>query len=180
MKQRFTTQTVLIGMALLSVGAIVGYYFLFQEIQTRAVHTSDMQNQIEEAVGRESYLLSLKALITDNKKELAALHDRVVAKDGTGAFLDKIEALGRLASVQVSTDALGVGASGEGTDPFLEQIGLGISVTGSYSSIRYFLNLLEAMPYSITMPSVVLEREGGGTNKGMWRASIKVTALIYK
>lgn len=180
MKSTYSTQVILSSVGLLTVLAIVGYYFLFQSIQDRAIHTSEMQNQIEEAVGRESYLLSLKNVLADNKKELALLSGRVVAKDGTGAFLDKLESLGRLAGVTISTDTLGVGASGEGTDGFIEQIGLGISVTGSYSSVRHFLSLLETVPYSITMPSVSLEQDGGKAGKGLWRGVFKITALIYK
>jgi Tfp pilus assembly protein PilO len=182
MKSTFSTKGLLMGILVFTVVAIMGYYFLFQEIETRTTHTSDMQNQIEEATGREGYLLSLKAMLEDSKTDLSVLDTRLIAHEGTVAFLDRLESLSRFAGVKMSTDSLGVGAAGGEADTFLEQVGLSVSVDGSYSSVRYFLSLIETLPYSITIPSVSLERAGIGVGggKSTWHGSFKITALIHK
>ena len=132
MKSTLTTRTLLSIVALLSVALTGGYYLLFQEIRERATHTSDMHNQIEEAVGREGYLLSLKTTLADVKNDVAFINSRVIGKDATVTFLDRVEGMAKIAGVTLATDARG--RSGwEGVDGFLEQIGL-VFCRRSYSS----------------------------------------------
>lgn len=181
MNSTFSTRGIAIAISVLALISIAGYYFLFQEIRERTMRTSDMQNQVDAASGKEEYLLSLKTVLGDVKGDLKILDGRVIPKDGTVAFLDRLESVGRFAGVKMTTDALGVGAAGGESDGFLEQVGLSISAEGSYSSLRYFLSLLEVLPYSITIPAVSLERGGDKSeSKNLWRGSFKITALIHK
>ncbi|MEK9132061.1 MAG: hypothetical protein AAB447_04100 [Patescibacteria group bacterium] len=181
MKSTLTTRTLLSIVALLSVALTGGYYLLFQEIRERATHTSDMHNQIEEAVGREGYLLSLKTTLADVKNDVAFINSRVIGKDATVTFLDRVEGMAKIAGVTLATDALGVGAAGEGVDGFLEQIGVSFSAEGSYSSLRHFLSLLENAPYSITFSNVSFDRSLGKDGvKVVWHGSFKITALLRK
>ncbi|MEN9614368.1 MAG: hypothetical protein RLZZ347_675 [Candidatus Parcubacteria bacterium] len=179
MKNLRSTLGIVISLVLAVVLVGAGYYFLFQQIETVTTHTSDVQNQIEEATGREGYLLSLKTMLTDSKGEINVLDARIIPKDGEVAFLDRLEGLGRFAGVKLTTDAFGLGSVGDMSAGLFQQVGVSVSVDGSYSSVRYFLSLLETLPYSLTLSSVSLER-AGASGKASWHGSFKITALIHK
>ncbi len=153
----------------LVVVAIAAYGILFsliysvnEEAQTISKQTLEQQQKVDEQ-------RSLQKLADDIRPNSQQLENFIISKDGDISFIEALETLGKGQGLKLSVASV----VEEQQDKF-NNLKFQLVLEGSWSPLVHFLELLELMPYKITIRSVAMDIATP------WKMSIEMVAVKQK
>lgn len=179
-----TTKRICIILAvliLLALGAVYGLYMLIQHSTEKIVAHETEQQKLAAEVEADR---SLRVYIATAGGDIDRLSSRIVAKDGTVAFIEMIEGLARGAGLKITVDAVNYTDS---TDKeHFENLNLNVATQGSWNATNKFLALLETLPYKVTITQTGLSEETGAAGaipdmySAQWNGAFSFSVIKYK
>lgn len=162
---------------LFNIAAIGWYGFLFAKIKEKNEHLSDLTNQIDAEIAKESAVDYKKNIAVETATLRGKLLSFTLAKEGAISFIELLEATGN--EVGAHTSIKSVNTEDHPQSSNIEKLRLTLSTSGSWSAVARFLGLLELLPYETSLEQVMVSRaEVAGENP--WRADLILTVLKEK
>ena len=150
---------------LILVGAALDtFFFLKIKDNVEAVHSAEAEAASEQASVEQNR--SLQQLAESIQPEIASLDSRVVASDGTAAFIETVESLARTNGLSVTISAVNNAPSAVGNPGSYQLLTLTVATVGSWQNTEKFLSLLETLPYELGLPSITLVENVGNAPSG--------------
>ncbi|OHA32616.1 MAG: hypothetical protein A3A22_00385 [Candidatus Taylorbacteria bacterium RIFCSPLOWO2_01_FULL_45_34b] len=173
------TFRLLVILLLLNGALLSGYIFSLYKLKVLYREVAEARSELLFKSDKDTSLQYLKNVLHETEGERALLDSYFVGKDGIIDFIKKVEELGRGNNLGVDTQSVAVVP---GVEPFLyrETLQIGFETLGSWEDTIHFLNLLEALPYRVTLLRVSLVHEATEKGKSEWRATLKLSALKLK
>jgi hypothetical protein len=128
------------------------------------------------ALSREAYegdrLRTTKNALSQSEAERNALTNLLIGSDGVVSFIERIEALGVAAGLDVTVEEIALEPLPAST---LQNLTLRFDASGSWQQISHLLALVESLPVPLHFSSVRIETGGG--EAPIWRGAFAIAAL---
>ena len=148
-------------LGMVAVAAVASWYFMFANIKGLNENISLLLERSRLEEKNVAAIRSIETVVNDSNSDIDKLNSYFIGKDGTVAFIESIESLGRKNAVAVSIDSVDVAgnstlnSSTKGEKkligPSTELLKLKISAAGNWQDIFHFLSSLENMPFKLTI-----------------------------
>ena len=169
--------SVVAGVLLLAYGAAGFYIYNMQQ------GTSDLFDKITSQKQSEDQQTSLAILAKNTKADLATLSGAIVPKDGAVAFIKNLETLGTTERVDFK-----ISSAEETSGGTFQNLNFEVTVGGSWAQVLKTLDIIESMPYKVSMRSVALTSGdsspvSSGKGAGVphrWQAAVSFSVLKDK
>lgn len=156
------TKNIAIWLLVLNL-VFVGTYWIFsRKIAENNNQLLSLAEELNIQLNREKQLKSLKSIVAETEEDRKRLNSFFVSKEGIVSFISQIESIADLSGGSIEIDSVGVGPFEEEGAPkseILEILSMNITSLGSWSDNFYFLNLLETMPFKVSIKRFSLEKE---------------------
>lgn len=165
---------VLILIIICNLGAIAGYYFLFQYIKTQSNAALSLTSTINLSQQKNSHISSLRAVVKDTEGERQQLTAFLLPKDAEVSFIEQIENLAKSSGLSVTTKSV---FSAAGNTKAVKIFQMQLETTGSWSNTLIFLSQVESLPYNIQVPGILLNKQPavGKTAGSVWMATFDLS-----
>lgn len=115
---------------------------------------------------KEEKFLVIKSIAESNKESIQILRDFFIQKGDEVKFIEKIEETARASSLKFEISSIDVKANQ--TNSFKEDVSVKMKIEGTWSSIIYFIDKLNKIPFGVSIEKVSL----GAPVAGEWSGSI--------
>lgn len=177
------TKNLLTVFLILNLILVSLYVLLSMEIGKNIEKISNLSNDLSLQLAKEKQLRSFKSVAEDTLLNRAKLNSYLVANDGEVSFINKIEELINISGAETSISTVSVEAYNQDAvmNEYIEVLRLKLNTAGSWSENIYLLNLLESMPYRISITDLSLDAvtNSDGKNEG-WEGIISLKVLKSK
>ncbi len=185
---RFKKIRIVLGVMALALCVV--WYGLFLVIKNKVTEVSVIEAKAEEASQYQDKTRALRSLIKDTEPDVQKLSTRFISSEGSVAFIDTIESLGRETGITVSTESIKVIESKDDKDIF-ETLELVLTTQGPWSNTYKFLALLETLPYKLSIHNTAFTRHDETVvnlstttkptaKKYTWKSSFILNVLKHK
>lgn len=155
---KFTHIAPLIISTALFVGVLVLMYLGYHTIDTLRKDITTTNDELYSLKSKADRLVSLRQVTNSTDDELTRVNEFFVSSNGALEFVEYIENLAKKSALEYKIEFFDV----EQDPDFLEQgkelLKTSIRVTGTTKNTRYFLSLIESLPYNIRIRRVDLRR----------------------
>src|SRR3989338_5573563 len=130
---------ILAGVNVLLIGI---WCLLFNSVSSLRAEYHAVSLPLAEESGKESYVTRVSRQLRESESDRASLKSLVVDKGNEAVFLEKIEELGSVSGTMLKISG------------FEERGGalrLAVKSSGTFANVLYFMNLLEALPLSVSI-----------------------------
>jgi hypothetical protein len=159
------------------------YFYVSGMVNKNLEKISNLSNNLNTQLLKQEQFKLFKNIINETNLDREELDTRFISSDGLVSFITQVEALATLSGVSVDIGNVSVseylhqGSKSE----LLEFLNMSISVSGSWENNFYFLNLLESLPYNISIDSFNLQTGGDTDNKiTKWNGAFDLKTLKIK
>lgn len=174
------TKRNIVFMTIIVITAIVAYVVFFIGIKNKNENISLIVNKIDSFIEKETKLKSVKKIIEDTESTRRELDTYFVTDNGIVDFIENIEALAE--EVEINAEVLSVDINDN--NKISETLLLSLEVEGLWSSLFYFISLIEELPFKIDVSKVDIEAVYTNTNKsktsGSWKGTLNFSVLKLK
>ncbi len=138
-----------------------------------------LQGEISSALVKKTSLKSLEDDFRSTENEQAILDEYVLPKDGGVSQFEELDSLASLAGVSLQNSSVTTEDIPNNKDVrFVKIVG---SASGSFSSTRHFLRLLEEFPKASIVEDIEFSQNGTSEKKiPEWRLSFILKTLVKK
>lgn len=169
------TKRLLLVAALCNLAAAAAFALLFWQVRVKNERVSDLVNQIELQAKQEQALESARTLLLGTAGLRESLGAYFVPKDGTVAFLEALEELGRRSGVLPAVTSVE-------QEPFsgkqAQKLKVAVRGEGSWPAVLRFVGLVELYPAGSRVEQLAISRfSPGGSSTGPWRADVILRVL---
>ena len=112
-------------------------------------------NDIESSIYKQERVWTLKALAENNKEDIKTLRDFFIQKEDEVYFIEAIESTARKSGVLF--EIASINEKPKEGDTFEQDILVKIDVEGSWPNILSLLDLLEKMPFGVSIENINLD-----------------------
>ncbi|HEY4518383.1 MAG TPA: hypothetical protein VJG48_02040 [Candidatus Paceibacterota bacterium] len=161
----------IIVLILLNIGAIGIWFVLLSRTKAASATVARESEQLLAENSKESYLSSASRDLRASESNQKYLMSLFVEEGSEVSFLERVEALGKHAGVDVKiVDFSRVG----------DQLRLSVQTKGNFQDIYYYLRLVESLPFALSVDSVSI-RNGIVGEKGnvFWEGVFGMTLSSY-
>lgn len=137
---------------------IGGGYFLYQNIQSLKEEITTLTDESYSLESQSNRLLSLRKVAQSTGDDLQKLNSFFVQKDGALLFVEYIEFLAKESRLQYKIEFFDVEKNDELQERGRELLRTSIRVTGTQQNTRYFLSLIESLPYNTHIARVDMRK----------------------
>ena len=171
---KFHSKDILILMILCNIGALSGYYFLFQHIETEAKAASALTSTIDLGTQKNSQLSLLRMTIKDTADNRQKLSSLLLASDAEVPFIGQVESLAKNSGLSVKTNNISAVAGNTSATKIFK---IQTETAGSWSDTLYFLSQVENLPYDIAVQGVTLDKSpvAGKSAGSAWTATFDIS-----
>ncbi len=162
MKSPFTH---LIVMSLICVAVLAGYGAWYAVIVAKSASVAALQDDIDTKTESVSLMSTARAALSEIADDEATVQSYFVPETGVVAFIDSLEARGRLLGATV--DVLSVSAGKTLSKPTLA---FALSIEGTFDAVMRTVGAIEYAPYAISVSTFSI----GQGEKQRWRASLNL------
>ncbi|HJN62991.1 MAG TPA: hypothetical protein QGH03_02050 [Candidatus Paceibacterota bacterium] len=159
------------------------YYSVFKEINKNSKQTLNLTNDFNLQLAKERQLKSFKNVTDDTVSDREKLDSNFVSSDGTVSFIKEIENLAAVSNLFIEIGSVAVEdyARDGRTSEVVEILSMNFTTGGAWSDNFYFLNLIESMPYKITINDFSVNTNKGVDGKTLnWEGSTGIKVLKLK
>ncbi len=169
------TNSLLIAGIFCALASLGVYGYLFHAVKTSTEHTASLQAEVGALETQEAEVDKLKKNFAATKEQQDTLSSYFIDMNNPVPFFETIEAYGKNVGVKAVFDTVTIKKAPNELDA-------SVTVSGSFSGIYQFLQMLEVAPYefsitSMTIQSTVpagLEPIGKGPHTSGWEATIQL------
>ncbi|MBU6490819.1 hypothetical protein KGQ25_01480 [Patescibacteria group bacterium] len=155
----------LILAAALCIASIIGYGVWYTVVAAQSAAVANLENQISTKIQIVSRVSSAQTALAGIAGDEAAVQSYFVPETGVVAFINDLEARGRVLKADVSV--LSVSSGGTKTHPTFAFI---IVVKGPFDAVMRTVGAIEYAPYALSLSSLSL----GQDPTGDWSASLNL------
>lgn len=142
------------GICLLVISALIfGLFYMSSNIFSADGEFAAVDAKINELYQERKRAETVNMLLTEHKDDIIRLHHFFLDRQHPIDFIQQLENVARATK---NTLTLGVN---EGTAD-TSSLSFRITVDGTQSSIRTFIRILDALPYSVTLGSITFQNQG--------------------
>jgi Tfp pilus assembly protein PilO len=168
---------------ILSIGIIVacviviGLYFMIQRTsQKLSKLETDIQNKNAQIKADES----LRDLVEESGDDIDTLMKRIIPSNGTVNFIEIIESFARNNGITVAIDTVKEIELNPLSETY-ESLELIFSTEGSWRSTHHFIELIESLPYKVTINQLGITGTGeSASSSARWSGAYNIEVLKYK
>lgn len=172
MKYGKSTTHLFFFLAIAALVLITLYVMLFIMLRSKNHIVSDLTNDIEYEQSRESRVASLRSLVQDISNEGQIVSTRLIAPGERVSFISKVESLGRISGAAVAIRSV-VSEEAKIGNTELTNLKFNVLAEGSRSAVSRYIELIETMPYHVTIQSASLQ-----SSDTAWSANINFTVAM--
>ena len=156
--------------------ACSAYVFMYKDAVTKAEEESLVRT---ESAAASKHVLQIKDMQTtyqDTVQDRAALPSFLVSADDAVPFIDAVEAIGPATGSTLSISSL---SSGTDSSTSHGVVTASVSVKGDWANVMRAVEMIESMPYALTVKSLDLNASSDSSSKSpsSWSASLDVSVL---
>lgn len=144
--------------------ALVSYGILYRAVATASVAVTALQSQIDAKTKVVSRMAATRAAFADIAGDEAAVQQYFISETGVVAFIDDLEALGRVNGA-ATTKVLSVSADDASAQPTFT---FALSIMGTFGAVMRTVGAIEYAPYAISISSLSV----GQNAKNDWHADL--------
>lgn len=164
---------ILILMVALNIGAIAGYYFMFEHVKAQSKAASSLSSTIDAGQQKNSRLSALRLTIKDTEGKRQQLATFLLSRDAEISFIEQLEVMGKKSGLSIKTNNV-TSILGKNN---MKTLQVQLETTGGWSNILYFLNQIENLPYDIHVQGASVNKQSvAGKAAGMpWVATFDIS-----
>lgn len=144
--------------------ALVGYWVWYGAVTAKSTTVAMLQSQIDTKTKVVNRTATTRSALADIAGDEAAVQNYFISETGVVAFIDGLEALGRVngaTAVNVLSVSVG-GASAQPTFTFA------LSIKGTFDAVMRTVGAIEYAPYAISISSLSVGQDA----KNNWHADL--------
>lgn len=145
--------------------ALIGYWLWYGTIADKSADIAVLQNRIDARTATIHRLATTRAALAELSGDEMTVRSYFVPETGVVAFIDGLEARGRILGTSVKVESVSTGGTTE--KPTLEFV---LSVAGAFDNVMRTVGAIEFAPYAITVSRLSVEHMA----KNNWRADLKL------
>jgi Tfp pilus assembly protein PilO len=174
------TRRIAIGLSLCILIACAVLYATYYLIEKTSQKVVAFETQAEEQRQKIEADESLKDFIKDTGDEIETLTKRIVASEGTVEFIETVESLAVGQGLSITFDTV------KEDDPPINKeqfkiLKLSFATVGSWKSTYHFIELIESLPYKVSIQNVGITKvEGMASSTSQWNGAFTIGVLKYK
>lgn len=143
----------------------IGLYFVgLLIISQKTIEIKDSYRNTESESFKEEKQLALKSASLSNTEDIQTLRSFFIQKGDEVEFIKQIENIGRKAGIKFEIDSIDLKT--ETSDSFKEDVMIKLSINGSWESVVSFLDMLEKMPFGVSVENLNLNTDMSGSWSG--------------
>lgn len=174
--KKSATPIILCFAILILVVSFVGTMFFVQKISEKNTHTALVFATLESKIKEKENHTLLEKKVNEAKDVHSRMSEYFVDADTIDTFITTVESLGSITKTSVSVTNV---ASVANT---LNMLSVNMSGRGNFEDVMRLVSLLEAMPYSIHVKNVFLNKdiqkqESPQKSNNQWQVDIIFTVL---
>ena len=128
-----------------------GLFFVINKINK----IENSYNDIESSIYKQERVWTLKALAENNKEDIKTLRDFFIQKEDEVYFIEAIESIARKSGVLF--EIASISEKPKEGDTFEQDILVKIDVEGSWLNILNLLDMLEKMPFGVSVENINID-----------------------
>ena len=157
------SRSTIIIVGLISLVLVGVWVFIFFAVRTSSAKLVALETTHLGQQSQEDNQFIIKRQLDNTQQERIKLAAYFVDEQGIVAFLEQIETLGKSIGVKVEV------SSADARDKLL----ISLAAIGSFKSLLHFVQLLETLPYQLTITGLSLNGPGTTEASG-WSGDIKI------
>jgi len=157
---------------LLNVVAVVLYGGAGYIVKQKSNHVAKMKETIQSAIDEKEYISTIRSIAEDTLKEREIIDGYFTENNDVVDFMEKLEELAvhsgvsmELSSVDVKVESI--------NDIERGVLFLGISSSGTWNEIMYFLDLIQTLPDIVDMKDVRMNKADKKDDVQIWRGNFE-------
>jgi hypothetical protein len=150
---------------IVAVIVLIGYGFWYAEVAAKSAAVAELQNQIATKTETASRIASARVAIAEITSDEAIVQGYFVPESNVVAFINDLEAQGRMQDA--TTSVLSVSAGTSDASPTLL---FSIVVKGSFDAVMCTVGTIEYMPYDLSILKLSLVQN----DKNSWQSDLSI------
>ena len=170
-----------IAMLLVAIAAWVGVAYLAWSVYTMQANRGTLIRRSEQVATLKTIAARMHAVLQETVADRSALV--TASKVDVLSVVNAIESVGMIAKVKLQVNGAQPGPeiSGKNGSVSIRPINFAIQTDGSFSSVMYVVQLLEALPFPTTITQLEIARsqleEQGKNTSAPWHVNISLRLL---
>lgn len=162
-------------MAGINIAGLAGWWLIFSHIQASRESILTSRLKIEETDRRINNSHALKNLLAEIRKDKEKIDASFLNSRGVAGFLEKLEALGRQAAVEVAIGSINLPGQNGISEPRFQA-----KASGSFRDLLQYFSSLENLPYQISFEKFsLIKPDEQDKNKNNWIFDFDISVLSY-
>lgn len=167
-----STRTALIISIIYGVGLVGMYGYGISVVQSKGQELANTRDMLVEQTAKEAAYNNILRLIADTEPDRLELQTFFLTERETISFITETEQIAQQLGLEFQTTELSIT---EATTDTQAELQASFRFIGSEASVKYFLEILEYVPYHKTIPRVSVTSQAGADN---WRADVSLRITI--
>lgn len=172
MKARTTTFIPIVLLSCALAAALFSWGYITYKSHALRKEAALIQTEAKLGATRGSYFLSIKNVLRDSRKEIAAIEGRFVQKEKVPEFVSLLESMAERSAVKIDFGSLNLDDA--------TKLRIRMTGSGSWIDVASFIRDLEALPYAARIESVQIAKapsQEGKPNAG-WNFNLELVEQI--
>jgi len=179
------TRIIIAVLIILNVVLITVYGAFSNRINENNKKIENLAKDLDQQILKEQQYQSFKNILAQTEDQRDSLDSFFVLSEETVSFIQEIENLAAISSLETEITSVGssdyINLDGETKSEKIEYLNLTINTFGNWQSNFYFLNLLENMPYKVSVNRLSLESKKDGSGQTLlWEGIFSIKVLKLK
>ena len=157
--------------------AVAAYIFMYKDAIKKAEAESILESDVSAASKQTVDNKNMSATYESTAASRALLPEFLVSSDDAVPFIDAVEDVGQTTGAKVSISTLSSSATSGSSN---QTITATISVTGTWANVMRAVEMIENMPYAVSVKSISIDVLSSTDQSGSvpgWTAVLSISAL---
>jgi len=168
----------MLGILLVILASFIFVIFLISRVNKKL---STLENDLKIETEKENIIQNLARIMSDTKDERKIIDSYYISPNGVVLFINDIENYAYKAGLEpdiVSVDIL----ERLPKHPTFQTFKIDLRVEGNWSSVKHFIDTIDALPYSKTIKSMRIDKQSKNATSSpeLWDAEVVVDVLKKK
>lgn len=176
-----TTQ-LLIVVAVLTVIACGGFYFMLHKIKATNASSQTLKNELVELQIKTLKMESLRQVAISGKDVLTQIQKFIIEAGKEVDVVQKLESLANASGLEYNTDEIAAEEYAQLAAQHKEFLHIKLTTTGSWKNTQRFMSLIENLPYNVKINklTMTLSDGNGSQDSSQWKTQFDISLVKKK
>ncbi|MCX6703429.1 MAG: hypothetical protein NTV02_01935 [Candidatus Zambryskibacteria bacterium] len=173
-----------IGLLLVCISlAVVGYALVINQVWEKAQMIASYKDEVVGGEQKKQYAEAMLSSFEESRSDINQIKDGFVLRNGEVEFIEYIELLAKEKNLKIEIGNVSIDPANSLEKSGLEYLLLRFKIEGLWVNVWSFSEILEVVPYSVTINSLSFVREDANPAPGVsaqWKGTYTIKVLKKK